>query len=201
MAFVAVPNAAKCVVRFSAPQGFWTNTFWFSRADYDDSHLDGLAALVGASWGVQIAAAISSQHAYVETVAYDMRTADGHIIQDSVGAAAGGDGATGPIPVSAAMVLTLYTANRGRSGRGRVYVTGFTESKWTTTGYEAASISAVEAAMTTMNLDAIAETWQPCVCSRQLNGVVRTTPLMQPITTFEVRSGREGNQRRRVHRG
>jgi len=201
MAFIAVPNAAKAVVRFSAPQGFWTNTFWFQREDFSAANLETLSVVVGASWGAQIKAAIASQHSYVETVCYDMRAADGPIAQDSDGAGTGGDTATGAIPISAAMVLTLYTGNRGRSGRGRVYVTGFTESKWTTTGYEAASISAVEAACTTMRLDALAEGWTLCVCSRQINGAVRAIPFMQPVSTFEVRSGREGTQRRRVHRG
>ena len=99
-----------------------------------------------------------------------------------------------------AAVVTFRTANRGRSGRGRVYLGGLAETsvlEGVITGPYGASL---ELAVNNYRTGAAAEELPLIVYSQFTNGAPRTTGLAQPVTSVELRSNILGSQRRRNHR-
>lgn len=200
MAFQAVPNAAKAVVRFGYGLQVWTNSLWFTQSAFTTEDLEALAAAVDAGWGAGLLDVMSDQCNYLGTQVYDMRTVDGEIALDSDSAAAGHIHTGDALPLSACEVLTLYTLNRGRSGRGRLYISGMAESQWAAGVFDVPSETNIEAAYVATLSAAYSAGWASVIVSRQLNGVPRTTPLTQAVTSWDVRNRVPGSQRRRVQR-
>ena len=97
-----------------------------------------------------------------------------------------------------ALVMTMNTALRGRSYRGRVYIPALPASArvngtlWTT-----AVIAVWNAAWGTLQSNMLTGGWTLSVLSRQNNNVRRTTGVATPVTTI---LGRQpiGTQRRRI---
>jgi hypothetical protein len=188
------------VAKFSLNGRPWTNNFWFVKLAFDDSDLNALAVLADASWGAGIKAIISDQGGYGSCQAYDMRSILGGVQTSIVNAGNGGHSTSDAISIATSIVLTLRTGQRGRSGRGRVYVAGLAEDQWSSGQFTSTPVGAVETAYGTMRTAAIAAGWTPVICSHQNNGVVLTVPQTYPVTTWTVRSNIEGHQRRRTGR-
>lgn len=106
----------------------------------------------------------------------------------AAGTALTGTGAGDPLPLSAAQVLTFRTAFAGRSFRGRIYFSGFTEGQNDTTGRiaQAASDAAV-GFMTGVAAVFVANGFQLAVLSRPV--AARTIPAR----TIAAKSGFANN--------
>jgi hypothetical protein len=201
MAFVAVPNACKVVTRFDGQDYTWTNTLWFTKYLFDHDDQAELTALCDTGFGLALTPSMNSQCGYTLTQSYDMRTAYGDVIvvntSAALGTASGGD----MLAPSTCLVCTLRTGERGRAGRGRLYLAGFGEGLWTVGRWSTDLITAVEAVLEGLKLGALALGWTHVLVSRQLNGEVRTPPATIPVTDYDFRSTRPGSQRRRNARG
>lgn len=100
----------------------------------------------------------------------------------------------------AAAVITFRTANRGRSGRGRVYLGGVAEIgvvEGVLTGPYGASLEAV---VENYRTGAAAEDLPLIVYSQFTANAPRVVGLAQPVVSVELRSNILGSQRRRNQR-
>jgi len=198
--FIELPDGAKAVVKFFRGDEEWTNSFWWSKSDYVESDLTTLADVVDGSFGLGMRNLISDQATYQWTNVIDMRTDSGLSIYNSDSVGIGADDAE-MLPINVAMVMTLRTLLRGRSYRGRVFITGFSEDTWGGSEFGAQLVVDTLAVYSGMVEDAQAAGWTPIVASYQHNGVARVTAVGTTVQYAQVRSRRPGTQRRRLDRG
>lgn len=199
MAFVATPNAAKVVVSFTTDTKPWSNTFWFTKSLFTDEDLTLLAALVGGTYGSELKGLLSVESAFVSAKAYDMRSSSGGTALNVDDAGAGTQSGDA-LPIQAALVLTLYTGGRGRSSRGRVFVSGFGEDKFDSGSFDPTTMAAVVAVASGMKAACAGEGWNLVVNSYQHDGVVLSQGATRQVTDIVSRSFLLGTQRRRTQR-
>lgn len=200
MTFVPFTNTALAVVRYttSAAEEF-SNTLWFDKAGFTTTDQQDLADLLDIGWATSLKTLQSSYVTYVETVVYDMRSETAPI---KVANSASGAGALGedPAPLHTALVYTLYTDQRGRSGRGRLFLCGFIENSFTGGLWNSTVVTTINPWMQDIEDDAAAGGWTWVVASRNTNGAPRTTGVTNAVTSWSVRSLKPGTQRRRLDR-
>jgi hypothetical protein len=158
-----------------------------------------LADNVQASFFATLDSKFTDDVAYGPPVVYDMRTANGPIVTGSTDPE-GGEATGDAVTAKNACVLTLRTNKRGRSYRGRIYLTGFSEDEIANGRWSSSLQTAIENLGVAINENTSAIDWVWCVRSTQEDGVPRTTAVMTPITSWEVRSDIPGIQRRRAKR-
>lgn len=199
MAFQPTGQGAKVVVTYQHDTDYWSNILWFYMDAFDVDDLQALATQVKASLVDNLVDYLALGAFISGVVATDERTQDGAV---RVGAGGGGTGdVTGDaLPRATSLVLTLRTDNRGRAYRGRVYVSGFTESQMVEAGWGGTLPQDVAAAFLQMRDDVALLGWTWGVRSGVLNGVERPFAIVTAITTVESRSPIPGFQRRRTPR-
>lgn len=131
MAFVPTIEAAKVAIRGSLFGQTVINTLWFSgNALGDDFTLGQLTALatdVG-SWFIDnILPIVSDDYSLVDVTATSQNTATSPSV--SVLFSASGEIAGASLPSTNCVCVSFRTAERGRSSRGRNYVSGIPESE------------------------------------------------------------------------
>lgn len=109
-----------------------------------------------------------------------------------------GTAASAALPSNAALVMSYRTAKRGRSFRGRSYLTGIPLSARNsatdiTSTYAAAVALAIATLMPAIDTAGFAHV----VASKQHNGVVQNPALVTPVTAYVV-DGHFDSQRRRL---
>lgn len=199
MAFIPVPDAAMAVQKFSHDGQSWSNTLWFTKAGFVTADMDALAAAVGTTVISYLKPFISLNATYDGVTVYDMRTATGEKVEYNNGSGAGLD-TDAIIPTNVALVLTLYSNNRGRSGRGRVYLSGFDETAIDDGRFLAQWGANVATWAAELETAVEAEGWTWVVVSRYTAGAPRASGLAQAVTSTAVRSLIPGTQRRRLDR-
>lgn len=199
MAFIPLPHGAMAVVHHSLGTEQWSNTLWFTKTDYVLADQQDLADRVDSTYAGNMLARYSNQMTYDGVTVYDMRSEIGAIVTDNDGAGNGGS-AGDILPIQTALVLTLYTAARGKNGRGRLYLAGFSENQFSNTAFILAEETAAEAFATAMIASAAAGGWTWVVASRYNNGAPRAAAVPYAITQGVVRNRQAGTQRRRVDR-
>lgn len=199
MAFIPSPNAAKALVLFSHGFETFSNQFYFTKDAFSTADMEALAAAIDLSVGDVHMPNISSGVQYINTTVYDARSIGGEIVLDNTSNTVGG--AEGdPLSSALAVVVTLRTATRGRSGRGRVYMGGLTEGEMLNGIFTATGISVATGYVANIEAAAAAIGWTYVLRSTQQDGNVLNPAVMRPITGWEVRAGLPGLQRRRVDR-
>lgn len=196
MAFKITQDGAKVVMPFSALGFNWTVILWFKKGDFDETDMVTLADFVQAKFYGALDTVLGLDVTYGPPTVYDMRSVDGAVVSGTDDPE-GGEGTGNLMPPGDCCVLTLRTAKRGRSHRGRMYLAGFTETghsggSWGSTVYQAA-----EALGTAILADQAATGWTWGVRSGQIDGVERENGIITPITSTEVRSPIVCSQRRR----
>lgn len=197
MAFVAIPGAVKVEVlqTWDAIKPV-VNVLHFGRnphsaAPWTFAALQSLADAVFASWNTNWGS-IVSHHMVTDGVrATDLTTATG-FQATSTGAPVTGSDATESLPSSTACVVTLRTAIRSRSGRGRIFLAGMTTGALDNAGkftaaFEATADNLVTHLVSDAGITAIAAL---SVASKKLADY-------NIVTAHLVRSGIVRSQRRR----
>lgn len=201
MAFQPAPNIARLdLVWTSVPNPAWVNSLYFEMVDFEHSDMD--AALDAIEPVVQ-------NHNFFDFLGwdcqldrlemFDIRTADGSFAAEQIDKSGQFQGDF--LPLGAAMVVTLNTAKRGRSYRGRVFLSGLGENVWAGTGFTAEAISRGAGFIQAIAGAAEGVGWAHVVLSRQNGGQLRLEALGEPVTRYEVRRAQAGSMRRRNLRG
>lgn len=199
MAFIPVADTVLCVARFALGTEEWTNTLWFHRPNFTPAEQDTICDVVDQYWGGALKAGMSNQASYLDTTCYDMNSDTGRIVVNNDTAGIGGT--TGEsLPLNVAMCLTMYTAWRGKSGRGRVYVGGGVEAQLSNGAWVAATVNDRLAKLQAVGTSASAAGWTHVIVSRYTDGAPRVQGVVNPVTEYASRSLKATTQRRRLDR-
>ena len=129
MAFQPVPNGISAVVRGTLADGHeWQNSYWFSTTgDLFQSDADALAGILGPAYDD------IKSYWYTGTVAVDVLVTDRRtegapqFVSTNTFPVTGTDSAQ-PLPAQTSALVSWNTGFRGKAGRGRTYIPGFTEA-------------------------------------------------------------------------
>ena len=147
-----------------------------------------IAALVTdvSDWVVaSLAPLLSDDWAAERTIGTDLTTATGLRNEQATVQVGGVSGEANPNNV--AVVVSLRSANRGRSGRGRNYVPGIPGSVVTLNTIDPVFISnLIDAYLLLMGAGTFSAGWELVVVSRVSGGVRRATGLAQPVVNIVV---------------
>ena len=199
MAFIPSPHAARAVIKFAAFTQEFSNVLHFTKTEYTDTDMAALADALDAAVVSALKSSLATAVAYSGVDVYDIRTVGGNVVYNTDGIGTGSDTAE-PLPVNLAIVVTLRTQTRGRSGRGRVYVGGFSEDKFDGEVWSAGAETAAEAYIQACKTNAETAGWGFALRSIQQDQVKFDTAVMRPITSFGVRNRLPATQRRRIDR-
>lgn len=199
MTFIPTDDCALAIIEYVFDGQQFTNGLWFTKDSFTLADQTNLADAVDAETASELLPAFSDDVTYLKTTVYDQRSETAPVVINNDGTGPG-SAATEPTPINVAMVLTLYTASRGRTARGRLYVSGFSENAITDGEFTQAMADIVVAWGNALDAAADAIGWTWSVVSKQVGGVPRASGLARPVTTIEVRDLKVGTQRRRVDR-
>lgn len=199
MTFVPMEQGARAVVRWTHGAETFSNVFHFTKGNFTTPDMEALAAAVQLAAVSNLKYALSPDVSLVKTEVYDVRSSTGAVVEDTTGAGAGG-GSGDTIPINTALVVTLYSATRGRAGRGRCYVAGMPESLMTNGIFTSGAIALGEEYVEYVQSRAASEGWTLCVRSAQLDKQPINPAVGRPIVSIVCRNGYPGTQRRRVDR-
>jgi hypothetical protein len=200
MAFQALQDGVKCVAVWGQTVTEWTNTFWFTKAGFTEAEQQALADAVAFNLANLCGTYLSINWNLKGLVCYDMNSITGPI-KYGTGLPQAGTKAGQPASVNAALVVTLYTAQRGKSGRGRIYLTGFSEeAQGPTSIVDPVMITNIDTVLSGLDNAVTALGWDWVVASGQQNGIVLPAKVPYSVTSIVVRNDILGSQRRRIAR-
>jgi len=148
--------------------------------------------------GAAVFSVMSSQADLVRIAVTDLRTQG--LPQAINNVAISGNQAIDIVTPGLAMVATLRTAQRGRAYRGRVFWSGFDETRINASRWLQGSADALVTTLELLRTTAALAGWTMVVVSRQLDGQLRAAGVGTPVTGVEVRNLFPGTQRRRIAR-
>lgn len=199
MPFLPVPDGALAVVSYVKGTESFSNSFWFRFPDFTYTDQEALAAVMDAEWATRWRNNAHSACSYVHTTVYDMRSEAAPIVVANANQGPGvGTGEV--LPINVALVVSLYTGARGKTGRGRHYLSGFSEGHLANGNFTASLKATVLSWYASWRALVDATNWAWCVCSKYEGGVPRAEGLLRVVTDYQIRSLIPGSQRRRLDR-
>lgn len=199
MTFIPTPNTARAVVRFGIGAEEWSNVFHFTKNGFTEADMQSLADDIDDYVGNYWLASMSNGCGYIATDVYDIRTSTGPIV--SANAESGpGTVSDEEESIGLAVVVTLRTATRGRTGRGRKYVAGFGAGNITDGSWTESTATDAKAFVDNVAATGVSAGWTHVIRCIQVDGVPLTEAVTRPVTSTEVRSLKPGTQRRRIDR-
>lgn len=172
--------------------------------EFDGAHTPASMANVAQQLGTLYTNTILEQLAagvnYEECVVYSMSSESAPQGAWSAPDPSPGGISSQSIARGSAAVVTLRTANRGRSSRGRSYLPGMPESDVTDGVMTGPYTASLETAYNNYRTGAAALDMALVVYSQFTGGAPRSVGLAQLVTSVEIRSSIVGSQRRRNHR-
>jgi hypothetical protein len=183
MPFQAVPNVAQCRIIGNMDAQLTINDLFFeiSGGGITPTNLQQLANGVNGWAFGNLAPQLSDDWAYVRTDAIDLTSATGPVATSSDPATGGVSGESAPNNVAAC--VSLRTAQRGRSGRGRNYVPGIPNTVITLNLMDDAFVNNLLLEYNGLvGPGTLVAGWQLVVVSRVTGGVVRAVGLAIPVT-------------------
>lgn len=199
MAFVPTPNTARAVIEFIQGTAKFSNVLHFTKTNFTGGDMNILAGALDDAINDVHLPNITTNVVYQGVRVYDIRTLAGAVVFNSDHA--GGGAASGdPAPLNSAVVITLRTNTRGRTGRGRMYVAGFADAELSGFTWSSNALTAATNYLSGMRDNAALLGWIHVIRSTQVDHVLQNPALTREVTGFEVRSPITGTQRRRLDR-
>ena len=129
MAFQPVPLGLHCAVRGTLSDGHaWQNGFWFSSSGVlDQSDADTLADLLSAAYDNLKSQWFTGTRAN-DVLVTDRRTEGAPQFVSTSSFPIVGTDSSAPLPSQASALVSWITDFRGKAGRGRSFIPGFTEA-------------------------------------------------------------------------
>lgn len=197
MAFTPTPNVARVAIESLLLSQLCVNTLWFENpggVPYDAGTLASLVGGVNTWWQTNVLPLLASD--------YVMNTISA-IAQDAINAPAvtfpftGTGGAVSPtLPGNVCLTVKFNTEFRGRSGRGRNYISGIPEGdvigNAVTQLFNDALLAAYDTIPVTINEGT------HVVTSFFLDGVARPQGFVQPVISYNIVDRAVDSQRRRL---
>lgn len=188
--FVPANNTAKVITVFSPASGnnITVGTCWQKTTAWDNLQLATLLVSFEAAWSEVMLGLYTTALRVSRFEAYDMEVEGGSYASlDIVGSALAGTRAGNPAAFNAAMSVTLRTASRGRSYRGRVFHPGLVaDDKASARLWGSSLADTVGAAYAALALAIHTDDTeiQQAVVSKMSGGVWRSTAVVTPIAAW-----------------
>lgn len=201
MTFQPAPDIVRCdLIWADNAARQWMNTLHFEKTSYSLSDMQELVADLETAIDGNSSLAFLSNTCQLDRVRLtDIRTDDGPVVEETMDEA--GLATADAIPYGSAAVVTLRTAKRGRSYRGRLYWSGLGENGVSGQGITQAFQDYILDFLDDLVVAAEADGWTLVVLSRQYNQQIRLEAVGEPVTARVIRSTLLGSQRRRNDRG
>jgi len=203
MAFIEVNRTVQIEVRSTLNGEKVENVLYFQRdSAVDVASMEDLADTISNWWNTECRPLQSQSYVAKEVYATDLTTETGPTFTDlQNNNIPGAISASGAMPGNVAVCVSLRTAGRGRSARGRNYWCGLTEAQCSGNALTGAIIDDIpQAYMEIMTYIPVDYTW--VVVSRYHDGAPRASGLAQPVTqALLVDSNLDSMRRRLAGRG
>lgn len=127
MPFIPAERVAEVEIRFSLDGQHCENTLYFERsATIDSDGLQALATAIETWWAAEIAPSLSANVHLVAVVATDLTSDSGPQYELTPSSPVSGGNSSPQLPNNVAWCIKFLTGFRGRSFRGRNYISGLT---------------------------------------------------------------------------
>lgn len=198
MAFIPTPNAARVALRFSLFNQDVVNTLWFRKdIGIQDPALamSGLAVAVANWWEDNLQNDFPSELTLEDVTATSQVSSTAPSVTEGVSLS--GTLVGTPAPGNVCITIKFNTAQRGRSGRGRNYLSALSEGD--ITGNQLSQVRA-DAFVSAYNQLIVVppDGWEWVVVSHYLNLVERTEGFAQTILSASIVDLNLDSQRRRL---
>lgn len=200
MSFIPTPNAVRVSVEAAANGRSIINTLWFTKASpYSSSDIEDLLATLDYDWATYVLPYTRPEYVVSGYVGYAQDYDSAPVgLMTPAGAFQGTDTAGFALTLNTAAAVTLYTANRGRSSRGRIFFGAIGGNRLLdSTHFTTAYRDALESVVSHIRADAAAQGHSFVVVSHFHNKAARAEGLAQPVTSW-VCNGRVDSQRHRL---
>lgn len=122
--FHSHPDGVRIVINWHLGTQTYSYVLYATMPGFVTVDMAALAAAVAAVHNATVKGYFSQNVTYDNVTVYDARTVDGEIVVSTVNTGAGTQ-AQEAMPINTAVCVTLRTGSRGRSARGRKYITGW----------------------------------------------------------------------------
>lgn len=183
---IIYPEMVKASIEWQSGSKLWYNTMWFFHpSGWVEADATALATALLDWAGNYMLPNLSNVTQLNECVVYDMQALDSWVVSEA--AAGGSIGELGGPAASLAscMTVTFRTNRRGRSYRGRNYISGFAETQVGTQFFEAAAVAAIEAAYQNIPTDIAGTGGVHVVASGENAGAPRPFGVHQSVTAYD----------------
>jgi len=183
MAFQPVPDVAQVRLEGRQDGQLTLNNLYFnvSGGGITPTNLATLALQVAVWWEEQMMPNISQDFTAVGVTAFDLGAPDGAIVTQPVNIP--GSIASEANANNVAACISIRTASRGRSGRGRNYICGVPNSMVVLNTLASPWMEVVvEAYLAMVGAGTFAPGWQWVIVNRQLDGVVLPSGAYRVVT-------------------
>jgi hypothetical protein len=201
MVFVPKDNTVQIAIRGRLHEQQVVNTLYFQ--NLTGAGTSGDLASLGADiltwWAADMLPLLTVGYALREVYAVDMSSESAPTATVTPAAPQAGSNLNPSLPNNVALCVSFRTAGRGRSSRGRNYISGLTEANADNNLFTEATANAVQAAYeklldaATFSLD-----WTWCVYSRYEDGLPRPEAFTPPIEAVVLTDLVVDSQRRRL---
>lgn len=121
----------ECVFKYVTQGREWKNVLHLTPVDGvagDMPSFDvAIANIIASAWGNSVVSRLCTTTWFDGVALRDITRSDFPVVESDISSMSGTIGSA-PVPLNVAFAVTLRTAHGGRSGRGRVYFTGFDET-------------------------------------------------------------------------
>jgi len=199
MAFIPVPGVCMFELRFTLDGQHVENTLY---ARLEDGWSSGQAITMGGKlfdwWVANMAPSLSDQLSLDSVHGTDLENEEGFSVDFIPEASETGVIGGSSLPNNVAICITILTAARGRSGRGRNYICGIPQTHMAQNTLDTADGIAYVAAYNALPavFDDLVATW--VVVSRFTDGLPRDVGLSRTVTGVKLTDLSADSQRRRL---
>lgn len=200
MAFIPVPDVVSVGVVYNLHGEFCQNTLYFTGVALDTTSLSDLATSFDTHWNALVLDQLSEDLSVTEYVVADQSDINGPVFTRVPGTLEIGGVASPALSNQIAFCVSLRTANRGRSFRGRIYLPGIPAASMDDANHLVPAIATNIANLVFNALDQVTvDTGAlPVVVSRFTAGEPRTTGIATPMVSAIAVDNVVDSQRRRA---
>jgi hypothetical protein len=149
-------------------------------------------------WIAQMLPVLTEDYIYREAYVTDLTSETAPAATSVPASLTTGDGTSDSAPGSVTLCLSLRTSGRGRSSRGRQYISGISEGSIIDNAWDATKAQSVVQAFAEYQAQMATKGYALVVLSRIQNAAPRDQGLAQPVTSILVTDLFIDSQRRRL---
>jgi hypothetical protein len=199
MAFIEVPNGYLVVLHWTHPDFAWTNHVWYYGDNLSQSDQQQLAGVAKTAFDTYFDTYVS-EDVLLDDVTISAQDEQGLPEYSDAGAGKPGLSSGEMFDPSLCLLVTLRTNLRGRSYRGRVYLSGLTETHSAGGLWDADAANAALSMLGAMQSNGAALGATLSVCSKYADKVARPHGILSTVQSIDSRSLKPAHQRVRTQR-